>query len=67
MNKTAKQYQQCLAGEVHNCGEKTILVPRHLRPFPGPLEHLKLDFIQLLLSMGYQYVLVIVNICMFSP
>ena len=67
MNKTAKQYQQCLAGQVHNPGKKSILVPRDLRPpFSGPLEHLKLNFIQLPLNMVYKYVLVI-NICMFSP
>ena len=57
-------YHQCLTCQVHN-PEKTMSVPRGHKPPPsGPFEHLQLDFIQLPLSMSYQYVLLIV--CMFS-
>lgn len=56
-------YQQCLTCQFHN-PRKTIFVLRSLRtPSSGPFECLQLDFIQLPLSLGCQYVLVIV--CMF--
>ena len=43
---------------------KTVFIPRDLRLPPSrPFEHMQLDFIQLPLSIGYQYVLVV---CMFS-
>lgn len=62
ITKTA--YQQCLTSQVHN-PEKTIFVSKGLRfHTSGHFEQLWLDFIQLPLSMGYQYALVIV--CMFS-
>ena len=49
----------------HSALRTTISVPRGLRtPSSGSFEHLELDFIQLLLSMGYHYVLV--TVCMFS-
>lgn len=57
-------YQQCLTCQLQN-PRKTIFVLRGLRSPPsGPFEHLRLDFIQLPLNMGFQCILVIV--CMFS-
>ena len=47
-----------------SCIQKTFSVPRGLSTPPsGSFTQLQLDFIQLLLRMGYQYVLLV---CMFS-
>lgn len=57
--KTVKAvYQQCLTFQVLNFG-KIIFVLRGQTPPSGPFEHSQLDFIQLPLSVGYQYELVI--------
>lgn len=61
--KLQKQSTSVLICQVHHLG-KSIFVPRSLRPPPsGSFEHLQGDFLQLPLSIGYQYVLVIVCVC----
>ena len=57
-------YSHCLTFQSHNTG-KIIKVAPGVAPLPfRPFEHLQLDFIQLPLSMGYQYIFVMV--CLFS-
>lgn len=47
--------QQCLTCQIHN-PRRTIFVPKGLRLPSETFENLQLDFIQLPLSMSYQYV-----------
>lgn len=61
--KLQKQATSILICQVHHLG-KSIFVPRGLRPPRfGSFEHLQGDFLQLPLSIGHQFVLVIV--CVF--